>query len=125
MTAQSPSYPHSPSLALPNSQDSHPGLRAQWPRIMASSLWLLVKKLPFRGAWVAQSVKHPTLDFGSGHDLLVREFKPLDGLCTDSVKPAWNSLSLSLSLCPSPALSLSVFLSQNKQLNFLKSYPFT
>ena len=25
------------------------------------------------GAWVAQSVKHPTLDFGSGHDLTVRE----------------------------------------------------
>ena len=22
-----------------------------------------------RGAWVAQWVKHPTLDFGSGHDL--------------------------------------------------------
>ena len=23
------------------------------------------------GAWVAQSVKHPTLDFGSGHNLRV------------------------------------------------------
>ena len=28
-----------------------------------------VKK--FRGAWVAQLVKHLTLDFGSGHDLRV------------------------------------------------------
>ena len=24
-----------------------------------------------RGTWVARSVKHPTLGFGSGHDLLV------------------------------------------------------
>ena len=28
------------------------------------------------GAWVAQVVKHPTLDFSSGHDLTVREFEP-------------------------------------------------
>ena len=28
------------------------------------------------GAWVAQLVKHLTLDFGSGHDLAVHEFKP-------------------------------------------------
>ena len=26
-----------------------------------------------RGAWVAQLVNCPTLDFGSGHDLTVRE----------------------------------------------------
>ena len=26
----------------------------------------------WRGAWVAQSVKHLTLDFSSGHDLTVR-----------------------------------------------------
>ena len=25
-------------------------------------------KIAFRGAWVAQSVKHQTLDLGSGHD---------------------------------------------------------
>ena len=25
----------------------------------------------WRGAWVAPTVKHPTLDFGSGHDLRV------------------------------------------------------
>ena len=29
-----------------------------------------------RGAWVAQSVKHPALDFGSGHDLTVHELEP-------------------------------------------------
>ena len=27
------------------------------------------------GAWVAQSVKHPTLGFGSGRDLTVHEFR--------------------------------------------------
>ena len=53
----------------------------------------------FRGAWVAQSVKCPTLDLGSGHDLTVREFKPHIRLCTDSVEPAWDSVSPSL--CPS------------------------
>ena len=31
--------------------------------------WLRVKSLSFGGAWVAQSVKHLTLDLGSGHDL--------------------------------------------------------
>ena len=30
----------------------------------------------FGGTWVAQSVEHPTLDFGSGRDLTVREFEP-------------------------------------------------
>ena len=33
----------------------------------------LGEKEPGWGAWVAQSVKHPTLDFGSGHDLIVCE----------------------------------------------------
>ena len=32
------------------------------------------------GAWVAQLVKHPTLDFSSGHDLMVHEFEPNMGL---------------------------------------------
>ena len=61
-----------------------------------------------RGAWVAQSVKRPTLGFGSGHDLMVRKFEPRIGLCADSEKPDWDSLSL----CLSPAHTLS--LSQNK-----------
>ena len=45
------------------------------------------------GCWVAQLVKHPTLDFSSGHDLTVHEFKPHVGI--------WSLLgiiSLSLSL---------------------------
>ena len=62
----------------------------------------------FGGARVAQLVKHPTLDFGSGHDLTVHEFEPHVKFCTGSAEPAWDSLSpffLSLSLL---ALSLKI-----------------
>ena len=64
-----------------------------------------------RGAWGAQSVKCPTLDFGSGQDLTV-----CADLCTDSIEAAWDSLSPSLSAPPPLALCLSVSLSlsQNK-----------
>ena len=58
---------------------------------------------------MAQSVKYPTLDLGSGHDLMVHEIEPRVGLCTDS---AWDSLSPSLSGTPLLAHTLS--LSQNK-----------
>ena len=47
-----------------------------------------------QGAWVAQSVKCRTLDFGLGHDLTVH-----------GMEPAWDSLSLSL--YPFPELALS------------------
>ena len=40
------------------------------------------------GAWVAQSVKRPALDFGSGHDLTVRGFEPRIRLYADSQEPA-------------------------------------
>ena len=50
------------------------------------------------GAWMAQSVKRPTLGFRLSHDLTVCEFEPHIGFCADSAKPAWDSLSLSLSL---------------------------
>ena len=36
----------------------------------------------FRDAWVAQLVKRPTLDFGSGHDLKVVRSNPVLGLWT-------------------------------------------
>ena len=48
--------------------------------------------------WVVQSVERPTLDFSSGHDLAVCDFKPHVGLCADSAEPAWDSVFLSLSL---------------------------
>ena len=52
---------------------------------------------------MAQSVECLTLDFGSGHDLIVCEFES----CADSVEPAWDSHSPSLSLCSSPAHAVS------------------
>ena len=56
------------------------------------------------GAWVAQSFQRPTLDFGSGHDLVVCEFEPCIGLRADSAEPAWDSLSPSV--CPSSTCAL-------------------
>ena len=52
-----------------------------------------------------------TLDFGSGHDLTVREFETHFRLCADSVKPAWDSRSPSLSAPLMLVLSLSLSLS--------------
>ena len=72
-------------------------------------------KSNIRGAWVAQSVEHLALDFSSGHDLTVCEFEPHIGLCADSAEPAWDSLSLPLSL-PLPPLICSVSLSQINKL---------
>ena len=60
---------------------------------------------------MAQAVKGPILDFGSGHDLMARELEPRVGLCAGSTEPAGDSLSLPLSLCPSSAHSVSVSLS--------------
>ena len=56
-----------------------------------------------------QLVKHPTLDFSSGLDLTVREFKPQVRLCVDSVEPAWDSLPPPTP--PQLVLSLSLSLS--------------
>ena len=61
----------------------------------------------------AQAVTRLTLDFGSGHDLVVRGFKPRVGLCIGSSEPAWDSLSLSLLLSSSLSLSLSLKLKKN------------
>ena len=47
-------------------------------------------------AWMAQSVKCPTLGLSSGHRLPVHEIDLRVRLCTDSMEPAWDSLCLSL-----------------------------
>ena len=60
------------------------------------------------------SVKCLTLDFSSGHDLTVHEFKPRIVLYTDSADPAWESLSLPLSPPLPHLLSLSLSLKINK-----------
>ena len=49
----------------------------------------------FRDAWVAQSVKCPTLDVGSGHDLMVVGLSPMWGSAL-SWESAWDSVCLSL-----------------------------
>ena len=62
-------------------------------------------------------------DFGSGHDLAVREFEPRVGLCpaAQSLEPVWDSVSSSLSAPPllmlplSRSLSLSLSLSVSKK----------
>ena len=59
-----------------------------------------------RNAWVTPSVKRPTLDSGSGHDLMVHEVKPRNSFRANTVETVWDSLS-PLSLYSSLALSLS------------------
>ena len=51
-----------------------------------------------RGTWAAQSVKHSTLHFGSGRELMVCEFGPHIRIHADSAEPAWDPLSLLLPL---------------------------
>ena len=61
------------------------------------------------GVWEAQSVKRPTLDFSSSHDLVVLEFEPHVQLRADSVEPPWDPLSPLSFSAPPP---LIFFLSQ-------------
>ena len=78
---------------------AHPwpdGIRLSLPK--SRSFDLIALKCNLWGAWVAQLVKHLTLDISSGHDLTVGETEALIRLCADSVEPTWDSLSLSLSL---------------------------
>ena len=60
--------------------------------------------------WLSQ-LSVLTLDFGLGHDLMVHRFVPNIGLCTDSVEPAWDFLSSSLS---DPLLSVCAFFPSQK-----------
>ena len=52
----------------------------------------------FRGTWAAQSVKHPTLDLGSGDDLKICEFESRVGpvLTAGSLLGILSLLSLPL-----------------------------
>ena len=67
------------------------------------------------GAWVAQSVEGLTLDFGSGHDLIFCEIEPHMRLCADSLEPAWDSLSSSLS---GPTLCLKINILKKSLIKF-------
>ena len=71
--------------------------------MITASYLLLSQVSTVLGCLGIQSVKHPTLDFGSGHDLTICGFEPHIGPRNDSEEPAWDSLSL----CPSRVLALS------------------
>ena len=70
--------------------------------------FLLILSHPW-DASLAQSVGRLAFDFGSAYDLTLRDIKPCIRLCADSMEPAWDS--------PSPSLSppLTHSLSQNKK----------
>ena len=78
------------------------------------SLSLSVSQNLFWGTWVAQLVKRPTLA-----QVMTSQFvssSPASGLMTQSLEPASDSVSPSLSLCLSPAHALPLSLSlKNKQ----------
>ena len=63
-----------------------------------------------RGTWVAQLAGYPTLDFSSGHDLMVCGFEPRVRGSSLVVQSLLRILSLPLSLCPSPTCVLSLSL---------------
>ena len=80
-------------------------------QLIYKTMW---KRSIFRSAWVAQPVKCPTLDFGSGS-----EIEPHAGLCARH----GGCLGFSLSLPPpppSPCGTLS--LKQTKPQKFTKEY---
>ena len=81
-------------------------------KVCASHRYILLQKSNRRGAWAAHSVERPTLDVGSGQDLMMAS-SPASG----SVLTAWSLLGIlspSLSASSPLMLSLSLSLSQNK-----------
>ena len=72
----------------------------------------LFKDTLFRGAWVAQLVKHQTPDFGLGHDLRVVRLNPMLGSTLSA--GVCLGFSLFLSLCFS-------LLMPNKQSKIVKN----
>ena len=62
----------------------------------------------YRAAWVAQWIKHRTLDLGSGHDLGIMRLSPASGFAL-GMELAWDSLCPSVShIFPSPQLLVLV-----------------
>ena len=70
---------------------------------------------------MVQWVKHLTLDFSSGHDLTVHEFKPHVGLCADRAE----AFSLPLSLPLPHSLSKYINKQTNKQTMCVLSHGLT
>ena len=75
---------------------------------------------------MAQTVKCQTVDVSLSHDLMVCEIEACVGLYADSMEPAWDSQSLSLSVSLSAPPQLAhwmhvLFLKINK-LNIKKKF---
>ena len=92
---------------------------------LQTSLSETLRKIQLRGApgWLSRlSIR---LDFGSGHDLTVREIEPRVKLYADSVEPAWDPVSPSLSgplpltLACSLARALSQIFKKKKKYSFV------
>lgn len=64
---------------------------------------------------MAQMVKHPSLSISSGHDLTVHVIKLYVGLCANSMEPAGDSLSPSLSAPPALESTLSLKINNKKK----------
>ena len=62
-------------------------LAKRWKREQVERA-LRVFKRYWWGTWGAQSVEHPTISFGSGHDLMFHGFEAHVGLHAHSVEPA-------------------------------------
>ena len=65
-----------------------------------------LKNIKIWGAWVAQSVECPTLDFSSAHGFMVMGWSPMSGFVLN-MEPAWDSVSLSAPPVLTCVLSLS------------------
>ena len=86
---------------------------------------ILIFKKSFRGAWVAQLVKH-WLWLRSWHDVTAHGFEPCIWLCADSSEPgACFRFCLLLSLCLLPVPSLSKNKHQKKKKVFFNIYLFS
>ena len=60
--------------------------------LTAQTSIILIFKKQARGVWMAQSLKCPILDFGSGHDLTFQGIEPRLGLWANSTEPARDAL---------------------------------
>ena len=77
-------------------QASHESIPGALRRAVPGGISPIKDHMHWRGTWVG-SIKRPTLDFDSGHDLTVLEIESHVRLHADSIEPAWDFLCLSLS----------------------------
>ena len=94
------------------------------PKILLESKAKTYRNKYLRGAWVAQLVEHPTLDFSSGHDLTVCGIQPCVRLCWPSRACLRYSLSLSLYSSPHSCVCMRTLSLSLSKINRLKKKTF-